>query len=122
MTNVPGIVKAAAIGFAANAVWGGLLFVSGEQLELVVPLALLLFAAPVFAFGLSKVIRKYFVGAIVHTIAVLAIGGATMLFLSSKVIVLLAMAQALGATVVLLQPNVRAPFLRRRTGFRVHKR
>jgi Tfp pilus assembly protein PilZ len=87
-----------------------------------VPMALLLAISPLFTYGLMKIDRKFFIGAIIHTIAVSAIGGASLMFLQNKVILCIAMTQALTATMMLTMPNVRAPFLRRRTGFRQHKR
>lgn len=120
--QVPFIVRASAIGFGANALWGVLLFLAGEQVALVVPMAVLLLAAPVFAWGLLRIKRPFFIGSIIHTIAVLAIGAASLMFFADKALLSVAMAQALAVTVVLVQPNVRAPFLRRRQGFRAHKR
>lgn len=122
MQKLPLIVRIAAIALGANVLWGLGLCLSSEQIALVVPMAALLFLAPVLAWGLLKVKRQFFIGSIIHTIAVLAIGAASLMFLSHTSLVALAMAQALAATVVLVQPNVRAPFLRRRTGFREHKR
>jgi Tfp pilus assembly protein PilZ len=119
--TVPTIVKAAAFAIGANVLWG-LLLCATEDLGLVAPLGALLFVAPALAYGLLRVRRTFFIGTMIHTIAVVAIGAVTVPFVSSGWVPWTAVAQAFVATALLLPQNVREPFLRTRAKFRAHKR